>query len=209
MFTNYISLGANCEAAFQFRRVLGHDSSSFFSWNVTDFSALKSLLGCNFAGILESTNLQVHGDGFMLRDLSHNYLFHSPFGNEMPVGGSDVELKLHELRSKFSYLIEKFRRQAHEGASALFYVTSDGENVKGKAAEVRDILYNFFRRDAFILVVIQDQSAQEAEWESKNLANRYVRRLAPWYDATDGHVSSWDAIFREFPHEQGLHLAGY
>ena len=36
-----------------------------------------------------------------------------------------------------------------------------------------------------------------------------AERQRGWNDATDGHVSSWDSVFREFPHREPLHLAGY
>jgi hypothetical protein len=32
LFDEYVSLGWNCEAAFQIRRALGRDDASFFNW---------------------------------------------------------------------------------------------------------------------------------------------------------------------------------
>ncbi len=56
-FDEYVSLGSDCEVGFQFRRVLGHDSSSFCNWNVTGIAALERLLATRFAEVLQEQNI--------------------------------------------------------------------------------------------------------------------------------------------------------
>ena len=55
----------------------------------------------------------------------------------------------------------------------------------------------------FKIVLLQPIARFEPDWGSEIVANRYLDRFAPWADATDGHVRSWDAVFSEFPHRSG------
>lgn len=207
-FTNYVSLGSNCEIAFQFRRILGRESSSFFSWNVTSFAALTSLLSSRFGGILEEQNLAPHGHG-MVRDNGHDYLFHTPFSTPDPADDPDFAKNLEDHRSKARYLIDKFVSQAASDDGTVYFYRTEEDDVKAKAIGVRDVLAEIHGRDNFRLVVIQAEGRREDDWQEACLANRYVLRLAPFNDATDGHVSSYDRIFREFPFSGEMRYSGY
>lgn len=207
-FSNYVSLGSNCEIAFQFRRILGRESSSFFSWNVTSFAALSSLLSSRFSGILEEQNLSPHGHG-MVRDNFHDYLFHTPFSTPNPSDDPDFAKNLANHRSKARYLIDKFTSQAASGEPIVYFYRTEEEDAKAKAMVVRDSLAGMHHRDNFRLVIIQAESRREDDWQEACIANRYVLRLAPFNDATDGHVSSYDRIFREFPFSGEMRYSGY
>jgi Putative papain-like cysteine peptidase (DUF1796) len=208
MFQHYISLGENCEVAFQFRRVLQLDHSSFFSWNVTRIAALTSLLSNNFSDILKAENLRYEGNGTLVRDLSHDYHFHWIGDNfEEIKKESSSSLKLQREKSK--HLIEKFREMiSNDQSKALFYAT-DEVDIYPKIKVINDTLIHHFSANNFKIIVVQDRKFLGPEWKHNTLANRYVSRRAPWADATDGHVKSWDTIFQEFPHREGLTLSGY
>ena len=44
MYDHFVSLGFNCEAAFNFRRLLGRDDSSYFNWLVAPFGSMIKLI---------------------------------------------------------------------------------------------------------------------------------------------------------------------
>lgn len=208
-YQHYISLGSNCEIAFQFRRVLQQDSSSFFSWNVTDCSALLRLLKTRFEGVAELDNIRPHSHPSMLLDTRYDYLFHNPFATGEPSEDPQFDTTWAAYRSKVEYLVAKFLRDAASDDRTAYFYKTDEEDVRGKARLIRDALQDLHPKDNFDLVIIQTRDREEADWGESRLRNRYVRRFAPFDDATDGHVSSYDAIFREFPKAVTMYYAGY
>lgn len=206
-FDHYFSLGVNCEGAFQIRRVLGRDSSCFFSWNVTNFSSLQAILENNFSGVCELPNLDYPENG-LIRDRSYDYKFHFP-GNLDWMGAEGRDF--FQLRDKMIYLANKFAKVAESSHPiAYFYRTEETEGVREKSMRVVEALRRYHPTGNFKMIVLQAESRQEADWDEPNLANRYLKRFAPWSDATDGHVRSWDRVFAEFPHSvYPLRIAGF
>jgi hypothetical protein len=211
MFKYYVSLGENCEVAFQMRRVLGRDESSFFSWNITSFEALTSLLTHRFQGIMQLENLSTKSQGgSLIHDAAHDYWFHSDFPHYADVDFSDHPETLANHITKANYLTSKFYEIARSGQNIAFFYKTAAENVKIKSIILRENLLAVTQgMSPFTLVVIQTQDRSEQDWALNGIANRYVARFAPRGDAHDGHVSSWDKIFAEFRHIDGLRLAGY
>lgn len=189
--------------------MLGKDSSSFFSWNVTEFEALISLIEHNFSGILLPENISMHGDGSLARDSSHGFLFHSPFATPNPSDDPSFESKLSIYREKVSYLVKKFNDGCKSSGKTVYFYTSSEENVKLKSIRVRDTLMKKHENNSFTLVVIQEIDRLEKSWDEECLANLYTKRFAPWHDATDGHVQSYDNIFKQFPFSGEMHFAGF
>ena len=210
-FDHYVSLGYNCEVAFQFRRILGKDSASFFSWNITSFDSLKSLLRTRFDGILKAENLEPHWDGSLILDKSHQYYFHSPFQAPNPLDDANFEANLKTFQEKVNYLIEKLNSQANSGERVAYFYRTDEGNARAHALDV----YNYLREilnnaDNFTLIILQQEEKAEAEWgDVAGIKNRYLRRFAPGHDASDGHVQSYDKVFREFPSKEPMFFAGY
>lgn len=212
-FDEYVSLGSDCEVGFQFRRVLGHDSSSFCNWNVTGIAALERLLATRFAEVLQEPNIAAHADGSMLLDRGYGYKFHSPFRGYDFRADPEYGARWADHLEKAGYLVGKFLRERPAGhRTAYFYKIEPEEEV----AEVRRLLPSIRAQlldlhgpSHFELVVVVPQDRFEGPWGEERIHNRYARRFAPWHDATDGHVSSWDRIFSEFPHKEPLRLSGY
>ena len=209
-FDNYVSLGNNCETAFQIRRVLSRDSSSFFSWNVTMVDPLLSILSSNFANVVQLENMTNVPETGLMHDASHDFHVHSSFATKDFRTEPGFEESFRDLTAKFDYLKTKFAEDAaSDKRTVYFYKTEAREDIRVKAQSLRDVLARFHGGNRFALVIVQPLSALEPPWSDDCIYNRYLRRLAPWEDATDGHVMSWDAVFREFPHRDGLHLAGF
>ncbi len=212
-FDEYVSLGSDCEVGFQIRRILGRDSSTFCNWNVTSVSTLERLLANRFDGVLQDGNIDVHGDGFMLLDRGYDYKFHSPFEGYDFRADPDYDAKWADYLDKTRYLIDKFLRpRPAEHRTAYFYKVEPVEELataRRLLPLVRSHLGEIHGASHFELIVVMAQDRAEAPWGEERIHNRYVRRIAPWDDATDGHVSSWDRIFREFPHKEAMRLSGY
>lgn len=210
MFDRYASLGYNCEGAFQIRRALGRDDSNFFSWNITTFDALDSLLANRFEGIMNVENFRHHTMD-LVRDLAGDYMFHSLFPHEENINYSDYPEIVQEHQEKAAYLVEKFiaAAQSDDIRTCYFYKTDEAD-ARDRSVRVRDLLLDLSEgRQNFQLVTIQTADRQESSWDEPMVFNRYAKRFAAIDDAHDGHVSSWDRIFAEFPHREGLRLAGY
>ena len=209
-YSEYISLGYNCEAAFQIRRILGHDSSSFFSWNVTTLPQLMALLEHRFEGILLDDHIGPHGGG-LLTDEGYGYKFHSPFASADYKADPDYDSKLGRYRDRTAHLVAKFLRdRGPTESTAYFYKAegqSSGEEVRHAARRVHSLLAGLHGASPFVLVILQHRDFWEDPWDEPGIFNRYLRRLAPFDDATDGHAQSWDAVFREFPHQEPLRFA--
>lgn len=209
MYSRYVSLGQNCEVAFQFRRIFGSESSSFFSWNVTNFNAATQLINNDFAGILIDSNLQVESDTDMILDKSYNYYFHSPLPTSHSLDEDEFKSKMETHREKAHYLINKFRESYNSSdLIAYFYVTNEPD-CKDPALALRDALLSKHKNRNFTLVILQDESRREEPWEEECIANHYLKRLAPVQDASDGHVSSYDKVFRQYPFNGVVYYSGY
>jgi hypothetical protein len=212
-YDEYISLGSDCEVGFQIRRILGHDSSSYFSWNVTDLQALKRVLENRFEGVLQLGNVSVHGDGGLLNDHLYEYKFHSPFDRPDYENDPAFEAKFQDHREKSQYLIDKFlRERPADHATAYFYkvaVTEEPGAPQRILPEVRDILAGIHGASPFNIIAVMAEDRREDPWGLPRIHNRTLRRIAPWNDAPDGHVNSWDRLFYEFPHKEPMRFSGY
>ncbi len=209
-FDNYVSLGNNCETAFQMRRVLARDSSSFFSWNVTMFDPLLSVLSSRFDGVVQLDRLTNVPEKGLMHDASHDFYIHSGFASAAFREEPGFDAAFRDLTGKFAHLTRKFVGDAaSDKRTVYFYKTEGSPEVHGKSRALRDVLAGFHGPRPFDLVIVQPEAFREEPWQDEGIHNRYLRRLAPWDDATDGHVASWDRVFHEFPHGDGLRLAGF
>lgn len=210
MFDRYASLGNNCEVAFQIRRVLGKDSSGFFSWNVTPLKSLVALLENDFSGILQDGNLRHEPDKALLYDASYQFHVHSSFSRSDITEEAGHREKLEALRSKFHHFVLKFREAGADGSSTAYFLkTEDYGDVRPQIDLVADLLGKMHDGTPFKLIVARPLDRKDDNADGDHVAYRYLKRIAPWADATDGHVQSWDRIFREFPAKDGLRLAGF
>lgn len=205
MYDNYVSLGRNCEAAFQFRRLLGRDVAYYFNWLVTPFEALIAVIGADFAGTYRKENLQVTADTDMLLDVGTGMKYHSAFRKELgrTLCGPRFEELYAESARKYAFLAQRFRDLACSANRVLYFVKTDEEEVRGKAIRLRDLLAARYPAHDFALVIVQEQGKAENDWREPGVCNRYVERFAPVSRANDGHVPSWDRIFAEFPLRPG------
>lgn len=203
MFDEYTSLGNRCEVAFQFRRVFSRDSSSFFSWNITPLPTLVQLLETRFDGIFELENLKP-GE-HLVYEKAANFYFHLQGEGRKSAEHPSFPGDVAKHREKATHLINKLYTDASSGKRiAYFYRDSSKDDIRPSIIRVRDLLAEAHGGINFTLIAVQDRSKAEPDWQIEGVHNRYLRRLATDDDQGDGHLQSWDAIFREFPHTQKL-----
>jgi hypothetical protein len=209
MFDRYASLGRDCEVGFQLKRVRGAQETGFFNWNITDPKALLSLLSSNFAGILQSENLTLHGDSGLVRDASHDYMVHHEFNISLFRDAPDYSEKLLKLQEKFIYFADLFRQAAASpGRTAYFYKCAE-PGARELCLTLQPLLARYHGENPFDIIVLQTQDKREPDWALPGIHNRYLKRFAPFNDTPDAHIISWDAVFREFPHKEPMRLVNY
>lgn len=189
-FDEYVSLGESCEVAFQIRRALGRDDSSFFSWKGFGPDAVLSILRARFHAIFDENNIRWDGPRQACFDASHGFFFHNPI--DWP---------------KTDYLIDKF----YNPKPRRFYIyrvrepDTPEERVVAEdwGLELRDLLAPIHAEtgtDFQIVVIMPPHWPRPAD--SDRLAWRTVRFFAPLDRAYDGDAAGWDRIFAEFPHRE-------
>jgi hypothetical protein len=208
MYDNYVPLGVNCEAGFQMRRVLGRDVPGFFTWNITSLKSLNTLLASDFAGLSDPEKLS-HSQGDLFHDASHDFFFHGDFSAPDIRADGRFEEKLANLRGKRNHFLDDFRSLRDRGETAFFYKAVEPGDISSRISAVRNSLTKYVPPDQFVLVVVREAGNIALSPDMKNIFYRPVTRFSPDWDAHDGHVSSWDKIFREFPYKGEMRLAGY
>lgn len=199
MYDNYVSLGRNCEVAFQFRRLLGKDVAYYFNWLWTPLNSLVHIINNDFAGVFEKDQLEATQGGMVL-DRAYGIKYHSPFWKEL---GTDLSgARFHELHaqamSKIELFKHRFRTLGQSPKKVLYFITTAELDARERAAEVRDILAARYPRHDFRVLVLMTEDRREAEWPEDRIHNRYLERFAPVLQAADGHQPSWDRVFAEF-----------
>ncbi|MDE1154424.1 MAG: DUF1796 family putative cysteine peptidase [Acidobacteriaceae bacterium] len=206
----FVSLGFNCEAAYQFRRVNGDDQASFFSWTYCKFNPLLGLIKADFDGVLLWENVKKLG--LMVHDHAFDVSFHGEVFNNTR-DGADVELAkalLADMQSKFRYLAERWRHTVSTAGLTTYFLKikhndPNAPDARRAAVELRDLLRMKYPAHEFRIVVLQSLESVEREpqWDEDRIFNRYLQRYAADVDPeNDAFTSSWDAIFAEFPVQQ-------
>jgi Putative papain-like cysteine peptidase (DUF1796) len=198
----YVSLGWNCEAAYQFRRVVGSDRSSFFNWTYCNFKSMINIIDNDFNNLLQWEN--ICPSGVMIYDRANDIAFHGAVfhGTDR---GKFVELaKYHlaSLQSKTAYLIGKWRKLTKSNTFATYYIKlPDLDDRRSAAGALRDTMKTKYPDHKFRIVVLGslENAKSEPEWGEPEIYNRYLERFAPDDDPAAGDARSWDRIFAEFP----------
>ena len=205
MFDQYVSLGRNCEIAFQFRRIFQKDHAHYFHWLVTPFDCLLDILENDFEGAFAKENLLVTDDPDMILDRRYRIKYHSPFRKELGrnLSGPRFDALHAEALAKYEFLAQRFRDLAASDRRVAYFVKVDEADARGKARALRALLEGRYPGHDFRLVILQRAEQAEDDWGEAWIANRYLERFAPFSHAADGHVPSWDRVFAEFPLKPG------
>lgn len=196
MFDEYVSLGYNCEVAFQLKRLFGSDRAGFFNWRITDQPQLVALLQRRFEGILQPDKLGVGEAPGMIRDLAYHYQIHSPFASPDFLADPDFSEKLDREREKMDHLAERF---LHPSGRRCYFFKPRFGITQAEADEV--MMYLDRISPDYALVVLR--AAGQRLSGTKLFDRRLSFVTAP--DQTDhGDDAGYDRIFAEFPVRQSV-----
>ncbi len=177
MFDEYVSLGYNCEVAFQLRRIQGFDNAHFFNWNITEPEQLAAVLDADFAGVMDDTTPH---NGLM-RDGRYGFHFHG-------AGSKSAD------RGKADHLISKFRNTQRR---RCYFLTVHRDISQPLLASICRGLYRIAGAHFSLVLVRRNGEVQGLRYA--RVVEREVAFLAD-PNATDrGDIAGWNALFAEFP----------
>lgn len=204
--SGYASLGYNCEAAYQFRRVVGHDVASYFNWTFNKPSSVIKLIERNFANILDREHIRE--SGIMIWEDRYDISYHGDVFNKSDHGNDMEAFELHfeNLRSKMDFLSQKWLRTVNSDEEMTYFLKlredsqSQGPS-RTVATQVRDTLLAAYPGHRFRIVAVMslEHSQWEKDWGEPQIFNRYLSFFAPDVRPREGIASEWDQIFAEFP----------
>lgn len=206
-FDEYISLGDNCEAGFQFWRI-GYDESSIFRFSVIDSHNLTTLLDNNFADIFLKEYLEPASVDHMVRDTKNKIAFHSSLYSSLDeVSGLrsfrndyDFDAVYRQEKKKIDHLVKKWKDLVSSSKRVLYFIKKNEHSSRKDAENVLSTFLNNFPNHNFLIVYIQPKALFEVDWGYDKLHNVYVDFLAPYDNAEKGaDTNGWDKIFERYP----------
>ena len=205
----YISLGDNCEAGIQFKRI-GYEESSFFRFTSSSFDSTLEILKNNFQDIYNPQYLIPRPDcNSMVVNTKYNIAFHSKLDSKKNERGEqeflstyNFEEVLQKETDKINYLIHKWNQLMMSERRVLFFLKNDSsENYidESSAGELCSLLLEKYSNHNFKILCIQLDKFRESKWNNPYLINKYFPFFASRRTAKKGFVSGWNVLFSEFP----------
>jgi tetratricopeptide (TPR) repeat protein len=202
----YVSLGSNCEAGLQFRRI-GYQGSSFFRFTFAPFAATYAAIDGDFNRVFERENLRPHTDG-MVRDLGSGIVFHSDLRSALDAGSGRREFltsydfdEIYGMneRPKIRHLVAKWRAVTQSRQDVLYFLKVDQGDPCELAGRMAGLFRHKYPAHRWTILCLQSVDPTQAEWGIPGVINRHVSRFAPIDNAQDADLGAWDRIFAEFP----------
>jgi len=210
MYDAYISLGTNCEAGFQLRRI-GYEESSFFRWTLSSYKSTYKLIQNDFINIFLKENLVPVWDN-MVEDKTYKISFHSKMLSQKHEQNETREfLKNYDFNriyqseyQKIQHFIQKWFDLVNSDQLVLYILKEEKHGSKYNGKKLLDLLESKYPNHKFEIAYIQHEEKKEADWEFDKLNNIYFPCFAPISHADQGDKKSWDALFARFPLNQKL-----
>ncbi len=209
-YSHIVSLGFNCEVAFQFLQHHGNVESHLFNWYYSDSTKelIRSLRS------LETVGLDFKPSCYMWRDVSYGLAFHGRGNHDIWDADTAQELlqaDKEELISRIAHLKKKFMSLANKSDSILFVYKpwtaelSAMEDCVQNIIELQKALKDIGMKAFHLLIVIP----QEHEASMKNalkIANstgifvESVTHYAPNNNVTGGDCDKkgWQRIWQTY-----------
>jgi hypothetical protein len=161
------------------------------------------MLASDLSGLGKRENLAYEGNGNLVRDRLYDYHFHwdgdhTLFPDKVP------EEDFQQNAKKLNYLARKFDIMLNSGDPIAFFYTCQDPVDAASLSEIADLLRARAPAADFTLVVLRHELDPAPDFEHPNAVVRRLKRFAPWSDASDGHLASWDEVFKAFPHRDSL-----
>lgn len=210
-YGHVISLGYNCEVAFEFFVHFKFVESSLFTWSYAyslkdTLTALNHLDAVGSAGFAEpnplweckNTHIRFHAQ---LRDYAKEGVH-----PEDPVV---LAQDLAELAPRVNYLKEKLKRTAQDGKKNLYIVKIKSSSLTAQelAAQLRqlcDALHKLGPNEFDLLVVLEAAFLAELTEQDTKLPNLFIRRVNHFTpeecvtDLNSADTAGWKRLFNQF-----------
>ena len=210
-YTHIISLGYNCEVAYELTRKFHFLDASLFSWSYSHSlseltAAIEDLESIAQAGFISpdplyecvNTHVRFHGRSGMQKILAGNLT-----AEEEKRDKAELTSRLEHLKAKFIHLA------ADKEASKLYVlkVRSNEHQVQEKLAELKGALQKW-DESAFDLLIVVEKGSLEIQ-EVPHLFVREVEKFSPEDQVSNLELSdpeSWKKIFSEFEIPNSIRL---
>lgn len=203
MYDAYISLGSNCEAGLNFRRI-GYEVSSFFRFTSCNYATMFKLIESDFANVYAKENIVPVLDR-MIRDTGTGIVHHTRLlshetnGTRQFTQDYDFDEVYAQEYSKVQYLIQKWRDLARSNKKVLYFFKHHHATSRAAAEKLLNLMRTQYPQHQCDILYIQLDAYKEPLWPVPSLFNRYVARFAPNANANDYDIPAWDRLFAEFP----------
>jgi hypothetical protein len=109
-YDKVISIGSNCEVAWNIRNYLNVDQAYPFDWWMTPFNSLIELLDQRFTGLFVARNIHVPPDRGTVVDRHYNLMYHHDFERDADglIVLDSIDRQLVELKKKYDFLSKRF-----------------------------------------------------------------------------------------------------
>lgn len=122
-FDHVISLGQQCQGAYQIRRYFGLQQTHFFDYKRTSIECLRDIFDQDFKDITLPENLSFSREQNNITDTRYNLILSHDFFNEKGLVPEDYMSMYPNVRSKFDHLIGKIKSVLDSHSSCLFVYT--------------------------------------------------------------------------------------
>jgi len=205
MYNTYVSLGSNCEAGFQFKRI-GYDESSFFRWTLSPYSSTYNLIKNDFQNLYLKENLVPVWNN-MVEDHQYRISFHSHLlskqndqtGKRYFLTDYDFDKIYQEEYQKIQYFVNKWNSLVNSDKNVLYIIKEERHGSKSNAEKLLNLFKQKYPNHKFAIAYIQGQDKYEPDWGLDQLKNIYFPRFAPISQADDADTAAWDDLFNRFP----------
>jgi Putative papain-like cysteine peptidase (DUF1796) len=204
-YDRFISLGCDCQAAYNIRRVTGDLSPFFFDWLYTPLYGLMDTLETDFAHVLQKENV-TYSVNFISRTVTDSRsgldFFH--FFSKDPDGGVNenaIEREYRIQKTKFDFLASRWLRMVKDARILFVRHTSKIGNPESidDLKRLRELLLRKYPSvDCTILAVTRRNLTLDRPLEPplENCAGIFTTSVknAKW----PGDAPSWDAALTFF-----------
>lgn len=209
-YGHVISLGYNCEVAFQFLKNYKFVEASLFTWaNTININNLIYALN-NYDKLMTG---EVRNVKPLYKCFNTNIRFHGREPMEIWLSDKepDEEIKRkdkEELLSRIAHLKEKFLNTAKDGKKNLYifsYLVKNEsiDEIKTNITHLYDSLCNIVKNEFDLLIVFENNKIPkdlELNLNNKNIYIRTVKFFAPEDKVTGDYCDNagWKKIYSEF-----------
>lgn len=206
-FDQYISLGDNCEAGFQFWRI-NYNESGIFRFVVIDSDKLIALIENDFKNLFVKENLKPASVDHMVRDTKTHVAFHSMLYSKVDTESGkrcfrddyDFDDVYNSEKNKVDYLVKKWRQLVASQEKVLYFIKKNQSSNREDAEKILRTFQSCYPSHNFLILYIQPRKLEETSWGYEKLHNVYVDFLAPYENSKNGaDRAGWDDLFTQYP----------